>query len=108
MYLFENVSLQHNHSSAVIRESTFPFVCAAIGVPVVFDACQVGSYAHRLRAYWTNMGDPAALQSLISSVVRRPSQIVQEILLSYHRPQPIARSDQPPYYPANVLSLIHI
>ena len=39
MYLLENVSLQHNHSSAVIRKSTFPFVCAAIGVPVVFDAC---------------------------------------------------------------------
>ena len=102
LYLLENVSLQHNHSSAKIREQTYPFVCAAIGVPLVFDACQVGSYAHRLRAYWTNMGDSAALQCLITSVVRRPSQIVQEILLPWHRPQPITRSDQPPYYPANI------
>jgi len=62
IYLFENVSLQHNHTSAAIREETYPFVCAAIGVPLVFDACQVGSYAHRLRAYWTNMSDSAALQ----------------------------------------------
>ena len=106
LYLLENVSLQHNHSSAAIRESTYPFVCAAIGVPLVFDACQVGSYAHRLRAYWTNMGDSAALQCLISSVVRRPSQIVQEILLPWHRPQPVTRSDQFPYYPANVYDAV--
>jgi len=35
-------------------------------------------------------------------VTRRPSQIVQEIMLPWHRPQPVTRSDQPPYYPANI------
>ena len=100
LYLLENVSMQHNHSCAAIRESTFPFVCAAIRIPVVFDACPVGSYAHRLRAYWTKMADPAALQSLVTSVVR--SQIVQDIRLSWQKPQPISPSDHPPYYLANI------
>jgi len=35
-------------------------------------------------------------------VTRRPRQIVQEILLPWHRPQPVTRTDQSPYYPANV------
>jgi len=50
-YLLENVSLHNNHSSRYIREVTYPFVCSALGVPLVFDACEVGSYAHRLGAY---------------------------------------------------------
>ena len=102
-YLLENVSLQHNHSSRYIREVTYPFVCSALGVPLVFDACQVGSYAHRLRAYWTNLGSVPAMQVIILGIQRRPSQVVAEILEPNHKPQPITRSDQLPYYQANVL-----
>ena len=103
IYLLENVALEHNHSSQHIREITYPFVCAALGVPLTFDACQVGSYAHRLRSYWTNLASISALQLHISGIERRPDQIVQEILDPNHRPQPVVRSDTPPFYVANVL-----
>jgi len=56
-----------------------------VGVPLAFDARQVGSYAHRLRAAWTNLGDTAALETIIVSIVRRSSHIVQEILLLWCR-----------------------
>jgi len=102
IFLSENVSLEHNHNSRHICEITHPFVCSALGTPVVFDACQVGRYAHKVRAYWTNLAPSNLLQASISARQRRPDQVVQEILEDHHLQRPATRSDAPPFYPANI------
>ena len=56
--------MQYNHSSQYIRDVVFPFVCEGIGVPLTFDAAQVGSYAHRLRSYGTNLAPSAAMEAV--------------------------------------------
>ena len=100
-YLLENVALQHNHSSAYIRDVASPYVNSCLGVPVTVDACQLGSYAHRLRSYWTNLCDTTMLQGVLSHT-RPPPRTVKEILSPNRYPQVVLHSDKAPYYRANI------
>jgi tryptophanase len=50
-YMIEDTATQYTlGSSKAMKE-----LCAKIGFPVVLDAANVASYAHRLRNYWTNL-----------------------------------------------------
>ena len=104
-YLLENVAFQLNFRDAVVRDQ-FRFVCDSIGTPVTFDAAQVGSHAHRLRNYWTNLADPAALQQILAAVVP-PPLLVGDILDPGRVARPVTRDDMPPYYPSNHGSPLH-
>eukprot|EP00775_Hariotina_reticulata_P015142 gene15142-biopygen1690 len=53
-YLIENVNFQ-NHRKERIASDDFAVVCSLIEQPVMFDAAQCGSLAHRVRNYWTNL-----------------------------------------------------
>ncbi|GAX81110.1 hypothetical protein CEUSTIGMA_g8544.t1 [Chlamydomonas eustigma] len=70
LYLIENTTPQH-----------------AVGPPVVLDAARVGSYAHRLRNYWTNLASPSALQFVLDSFERDPSISLLDVLEPDRYPQ---------------------
>eukprot|EP00775_Hariotina_reticulata_P009218 gene9218-biopygen10908 len=57
-YLFENVPMQH-HREQHIPTTDFAAITDMLGQPVLFDAAQTGSYAHRLR----NSGQICAMLS---------------------------------------------
>jgi hypothetical protein len=64
-YLLENVAMQHNFRHDHIKFPVFDDLVDRLGQPVTFDAAQAGSYAHRLRNYWTNLADPSCLQKVL-------------------------------------------
>ncbi len=58
-YVIENTAVQHNFNSPGMVARDWPLIMSALGEPVLLDAVQVGSFAHRLRNYWTNRACPA-------------------------------------------------
>ena len=100
-YLLENAAMQHNFNSASVRERDFPAVCAAIGTPVCLDAAQLGSHAHRLRNYWTNLVCAQHLCTVFAGVQRPSTGSVDGMLDAGRRTQPVRRDDTPPFYVCN-------
>jgi Site-specific DNA methylase len=54
-YILENVAMQHNFRHRHVRYPVFEELMSRLGEPITFDAVQVGSRAHRLRNFWTNL-----------------------------------------------------
>jgi hypothetical protein len=67
-YRLENVATQHNFRHEYIRCPVYEDLVKRLGVPITFDAAQVGSYAHRVRKYWTNLAPRKERQSLFDSI----------------------------------------
>jgi hypothetical protein len=78
-YLIENTAFQHHWNSAVSNED-FSMVCAALGPPVVADAARFGSYAHRLRNFWTNLSSSTNINAAIQHMHRPAGLLVSSIL----------------------------
>jgi hypothetical protein len=51
-----------------------------LGTPLTFDAAQAGSYAHRLRNYWTNLVHPQRLQPVLDQLEIPHEHILNELL----------------------------
>eukprot|EP00775_Hariotina_reticulata_P002868 gene2868-biopygen4480 len=100
-YLLENVPMQY-HRNSMIAQQDFDQVTRAIGQPVVLDAAQVGSFAHRLRNFWTNLCFPEQLQAAIQFVQRPPERELSSILAAHRQPMPVARMDRAPQYVCNM------
>jgi len=100
-YVIENTAMQFNFRSKDIRQKVFPEICQVLGEPVVLDAAQFGSYAHRLRNFWTNLADTQLLQLVARHITRDPA-FVNDILDPGRVAQPALRTDTPPFYPCNV------
>lgn len=100
-YLFENVPFQH-HRSQQIAVQDFAAVQQMIGEPVVLDAAQFGSLAHRARNFWTNLCTPPQLNAALQFVHRPPNRTVQDMLPPGRVAQPVRRADYVPQYPCNV------
>ncbi|KAK3252591.1 hypothetical protein CYMTET_38124 [Cymbomonas tetramitiformis] len=62
-----------------MREEVFPHIMEFVGQPVSFDAAQAGSYAHRLRAFWSNLFQNNQFDSVMARV-ERPQRYVTDIL----------------------------
>jgi hypothetical protein len=77
-FLIENTSFQL-HPDARIRQQ-FTQVCRILGPAVLLDAVRFGSYAHRLRNFWTNLLPPAVLGAVSLQVQRPPGMLVQTTL----------------------------
>jgi len=71
-YLFENVPVARDDEREGVRRD-YERYHDTLGEAFVFDAADVGSYAHRRRAYWTNMFSEFDLCRFIASFVRVPS-----------------------------------
>ena len=79
-YILENVPMQHNFRHNHIRFPVFEEVCKFIGRPVELDSARVGSRAHRLRNYWTNLAEPDALSRVLGQIDQRASGPLDQIL----------------------------
>jgi hypothetical protein len=67
-YLLENVAMQHNFRHSHIKVPEYKKLVNMLGTPLTFDAAQAGSYAHRLRNYWTNLVHPQRLQPVLDQL----------------------------------------
>ncbi|KAK3269138.1 hypothetical protein CYMTET_22403 [Cymbomonas tetramitiformis] len=74
-----------------------------VGHPVSFDAAQAGSYAHRLRAYWSNLFQNDQFNAVMSKVERPAGRKVLDILHAGWQPREVTTSDSPPHYRANIM-----
>eukprot|EP00854_Cymbomonas_tetramitiformis_P025696 gene25696-biopygen26599 len=63
-----------------MREEVFPYIASIIGTPVSFDAVVAGSYAHRLRAYWSNLFQNHQFNMIMDKVERPKERVVSSIL----------------------------
>ena len=66
-----------------------------LGVPVLIDAAIVGSQAHCLQLWWTNLVLAKLLQSA-GGRIKRPYVYVIDILDPYKAPQHVYHDDQAP------------
>jgi site-specific DNA-cytosine methylase len=100
-YLLENSPMQHNWRSSKIVRRDFPKIVNSIGQPVCLDAAQMGSYAHRVRNFWSNLSDPALVSAVLPQVQRPAGRLVNNILDTGRTSQPVKSTDFPPRYVCN-------
>ncbi len=100
-YVLENAATQHNFRSEHIRTQVTADLQSMLGDAVTLDAAQCGSYAHRLRNFWTNLA-PTAQLAVVTSHLNPPSRPVQSILDAGRSVQVAQTTDQHPYYASNV------
>ncbi|KAK3275798.1 hypothetical protein CYMTET_16085 [Cymbomonas tetramitiformis] len=101
-YILENVSPLAHKPGTRMRDETFPLIYEMVGRPVSFDAAQAGSYAHRLRAYWSNLFQNDQFNSVMAKVERPDGRMVADILDNGWQPREVLVSDQAPYDMASV------
>ncbi|GAX74744.1 hypothetical protein CEUSTIGMA_g2191.t1 [Chlamydomonas eustigma] len=100
-YLIENTATQFAYGSSRAMKDSFHELCAKIGSPVVLDAANVGSYAHRLRNYRTNLVSSSALQCILDSFERDPDLNLSDVLYTTN-PQICTKTRSYPWCTANV------
>lgn len=100
-YLIENVAFQTQKDSK-IAVTDYQTVCDMIGYPVVLDAAQFGSLAHRVRNWWTNMCTQAELMAAVSHVQRPSGRTVSLALAPGRQAQPVRSADRLPRYLCNL------
>ena len=100
-YVVENTATgaPWQHSKDVRRDDGV--LRRLLGEPLVLDAAQFGSRAHRLRYFWTNLGQQQQLQQVLSAAVRPPGRLVQDILEPGRHCRPVKVNDQSPMYCCN-------
>jgi hypothetical protein len=102
-YLIENTYLRHDFGAMKNRSlAEYEFITQCIGHPVACDAAQFGSYAHRLRHYWTNLAASQHLKVLLDQVERPPGLKVASILGPGRTVLAAQKSDVAPFYRCNV------
>jgi hypothetical protein len=74
-----------------------------LGEPLLLDAAQCGSYAHRLCNWWTNLAPLSVLQLALRYTIRDPNLQVFHILDNQSSYQPITRQEKPPWFPVNII-----
>eukprot|EP00854_Cymbomonas_tetramitiformis_P021844 gene21844-biopygen22542 len=88
-----------------MREEVFPLITNMVGQPPVsFDVAQVGSYAHRLRAYWSNLFQNHQFNTIMAKVERPQGRFVSTILLQEAwKPREVATTYRAPHQVVNVV-----
>jgi hypothetical protein len=77
-YLIEHVFAGGDKRPRV--QSHFEGVRGILGPELVLDAAQLGSRAHRLRAWWTNLEGMALLRAALKAQTRPPNHFVHQVL----------------------------
>ena len=102
-FLLENV-----HSCEDARplvQAAWTTVTTTLGHPVILDAAQVGSYAHRVRAYWTNLLPRRWLAAAIQREGRLAASFVDDILDAGRTSGPVTSALPAPFFPCNVVGV---
>lgn len=73
-----------------------------LGQPVLLDAARVGSAAHRLRNYWTNLAAQARIQHTLDQVQDGPAVALEALLAPGWKLAPVQRADPAPYFFCNM------
>ena len=82
LFLFENTWPGMPGQYPVIDKAA-ELVESFLGAPIVMDAADLGSAAHRVRLFWTNWCRPEILQSAIPTDIL-PNPPLEDILHDYH------------------------
>jgi hypothetical protein len=77
-YLIEHVAAGHNKRPKVQQD--FAAARGLLGPELVVDAARLGSRAHRLRAWWTNLEGVSLLRAAFSNQQRPPGLFVHQVL----------------------------
>ncbi|GAX73351.1 hypothetical protein CEUSTIGMA_g804.t1 [Chlamydomonas eustigma] len=99
--LIENTATQYAYSSSRAMKDSFHELCAKIGSPILLDAANVGSYAHRMRNYWTNLVSSSVLQCVLDSFEHDPDLNLFYVLYTTN-PQICTKARSYPWCTANV------
>lgn len=99
-YILENVALQLHPQESICKEALV--INYQVGEPLVMDAVQVGSYAHRLRNFWTNLVSVEVLRAALLHTRRNPEACLTDVLEPGHLLRPVLHSETPPLIPVNV------
>ena len=100
-YIIENTPSQFDQREKV--QEHFSLVQHYLGAPLLLDAVQCGSYAHRLRNLWTNLAPLSILELALKYTIRDPNIQVSQILDDQSSCQPVTRQEKAPWFPANVI-----
>jgi hypothetical protein len=92
-YIMKNVPVVSSSRSRTLE--SMHKIHGILGVPVLIDTATVGSRAHHLRFWWTNLASAKLLQSAIGCT-RRPDVYVSEILDPHRTPRRVYHDDQAP------------
>jgi site-specific DNA-cytosine methylase len=90
-YMLENVARQDNFSHAHVRNEVAQEVFSKIGNPVKFDAADVGSYASRVRNYWTNLAGQLPMQRVYEGLKLPHKGSLYDILQPGRHPMPVTQ-----------------
>jgi transposase InsO family protein len=100
-FIMENTAMQASFGHTAVREKDFPEVCKILGEPVLLDAAQVGSYAHRLRNYWSNIMPSPLVSLVLAQACRVPGRLVDAVLDSGRRSRPVEKVQSGEFYACN-------
>jgi hypothetical protein len=100
-YVIENTPSQLDQREKV--QEHYTLVKHYLGEPLLLDATQCGSYAHRLHNWWTNLAPLSVLQLALRYTIRNPNLQVFHILNDQSSCQPFTRQDKPPWFPTNTI-----
>ncbi|CAM6042276.1 unnamed protein product, partial [Sphagnum compactum] len=100
-YVIENTPSQLDQREKV--QEHYTLVKHYLGKPLLLDAAQCGSYAHRLRNWWTNLAPLSILQLALRYTIRDHNLQVSHILDDQSSCQPVTRQEKPPWFPANTI-----
>ena len=98
-YILENTPMQYTQHPTC--KEAFELICTTFGQPVTFDAAQMGSFAHRLRNYWTNLGPQDDLQRALCNAVPPPGHDLTSMLEPGWTPRAVRCNDKFPWFAAN-------
>ena len=101
-YILENVAMQYNSGvNAAMGQESFDTIRAMLGEPITFDAAAVGSRAHRLRNWWTNLASAPVTNAVLQAVKRPAGILVDQVLeKGWHAPA-TSEPSRRPFYPCN-------
>jgi site-specific DNA-cytosine methylase len=90
-YMLENVALQENFNHAHVRNEVAQEVFSKVGTPIKFDAADVGSYASRVRNYWTNLSSQLPMQKVYDELKLPHKGSLYDILQPGRHPMPVTQ-----------------
>ena len=100
IYILENTYPGERYSKAV--QNAQNLVQGFLGAPILLDAANMGSVAHRVRLYWQNFMTPELLQSAMPKMMV-PTPTLRWIMGPHHVPTKPGHTDVRPFAPWNII-----
>ena len=100
IYILENTYPKERCTKAV--QNAPNLVQGFLGAPILLDAADMGSVAHRVRLYWQNFMTPSLLQAAMPKMMV-PTPTLRGILGPHHVPTKPGHTDELPFAPWNII-----